>query len=232
AILCIITVCVLVVVPIILISWEIVNQLGGLSGGQGVTDSIDTFVSTAFLKTMNVDAVALKAWIVLSLNDLVNSIIQPIPSYLLSLIIILNGMYYLLFRWDKLSAHIKRYLPFDDNEKIMAEIGNTAALLIQGNVLISALEGLVAFIGFSLVGIHAALIFSVLIFILAFLPGVGVELVWIPLALYYYSISQFTIMLGVIITGLVLNVGIEFFIAARFIGNKSHSHPFIMLIGV
>jgi predicted PurR-regulated permease PerM len=233
AILCIIIAIILVVVPVSLISYELLNQLGGVSKGQGIANAIDAFASTPFLKTMNVDTVALKAWIVMSLDDLVNSTIQSIPIYFLSLIITLNGMYYLLCRWDTLASHIKKYLPFNNNnEKIMCEIGIAAASLIQGNIIISVLEGAIAFVGFSLIGVHAPLILSVLIFILAFLPGIGVELVWIPLALYYLSINDFTTMAGVVLTGLILNIGVEMFFSARFIGNRSHIHPFIMLIGV
>jgi predicted PurR-regulated permease PerM len=72
----------------------------------------------------------------------------------------------------------------------------------------------------------------VLIFIVAFAPGIGPDLIWIPLALYYFAISQYITMWGVIAIGLILMIGIEFFFYNRFVGSKSRIHPFIMMIGV
>ena len=232
AVFCIIITIILIVVPISLISLQILNQVGGVSKGQGISDIIDAFVAQPFLTSLNVDAVGLKAWIVLTMGNLVNSAIQSIPSFGLGLVVTLNGMFYLLCNWDELALHLKKYLPFKDNDKIIHKLAATADAIIHGHVLISVLEGVIAFVGFSLVGVQASLIFAVLIFILAFVPSVGPLLIWGPLALYYLSINQYATMAGVIATGLILMVGIEFFLYTRFVGSKSHIHPFIMLIGV
>jgi len=39
-------------------------------------------------------------------------------------------------------------------------------------------------------------------------------------------------MWGVIVTGIILMVGIEFIFYTRFVGIKSRIHPFILLVGV
>jgi predicted PurR-regulated permease PerM len=223
----------LVVVPIGLISLQVLNQLGGVSKGQGgITSIINAFVAQPFLKSLGVDTVGLNAWIVQTLNNAVNSAIQSIPSFALSLVITLNGMYYLLCNWDELAAHLKNYLPFRNNDKIVTELGKTADAIIFGHVLIAALEGLIAFIAFSLIGVQASLIFAVLIFVMAFIPSVGPFLIWGPLALYYFSINQYGTMWGIAATGLVLMIGVESIFYTRFVGSRSNIHPFIMLIGV
>jgi predicted PurR-regulated permease PerM len=181
---------------------------------------------------LNIDTVGLKAWIVLTLDDLVNSSIRSIPGYFLNLVITLNGMYYILCNWDSLESHLKRYLPFKNSDRMMGELGATSDSIIKSNILISVIEGVASFVGFTLIGIQAPLIFSILIFILAILPGIGVELVWIPMTLYYLSSSQYFVAIGVVAIGLFLNLGIEMFFSPRFIGGRSHIHPFILLIGV
>ena len=229
---CIMITIILVVVPIVLISLQILNQVGGVSTGQGITGIIDAFVAQPFLKSLNIDAVGLKAWVVQTMGNMVNSAIQSIPSFGIGLVITLNGMFYLLCNWDELVSHLKKYLPFSNNDKIITKLGHTADAIIHGHVLIAVLEGVVAFVGFSLIGVQASIIFAVLIFILAFVPSVGPLLIWGPLALYYLSINQYAIMWGVVLIGLVLMVGIEFFLYTRFVGSRSHIHPFIMLIGL
>lgn len=227
---CIAITIILVVVPIGLISLEILNELSGVSTDQGISNTIDTFSTQPFLKNLNIDTTGLKES--LAVNTIVNSIIRAIPNFAIGLVITLNGMFYLLCKWDELSFHLKKYLPFKNKEYVIADLGGTADAIIHGHVLIAVLEGGIALVGFSLVGVQTSLIFAILIFILAFVPSIGPLLVWGPLAVYYFSINHYFTMWGVIITGLILMVGIEFFLYTRFVGSRSHIHPFIMLLGV
>ena len=232
ALFCIMITIVVVVVPIGLTTIEVVNQLGGVSSGKGISNMIDVFVAQPFLKSMNVDPVGLKASIVLTINGIVDTTIQSIPSFVIGLVVTLNAMFYLLCRWDDLSSHLKKYLPFKDNDKMVAKLGGTTDAIILGHGSVSVLEGIVAFIGFSLVGVQASLIFAVLVFIFAFMPGIGTELIWIPLALFYFSIGQYATAGGVVLIGLILWIGIEFYFYTRFVGGRSNIHPFILLVGV
>jgi predicted PurR-regulated permease PerM len=232
ALLCIIITIVVVVVPIGVISLQILNQVSGVSTSQKIANIVGALVTQPFIKGINIDAVSLKASIVLAMNNIVNSTINSVPSFALGLVITLNGMFYLLCNWDNLVSHLKKYLPFKNNDTIITELGGTADAIIHGHVLIAVLEAAIAFVGFSLFGVDASLIFAVLIFILAFVPSIGPFLVWGPLALYYFSIGQYATMWGIILTGLILMIGIEFFLYTRFVGSRSKIHPFIMLLGV
>jgi predicted PurR-regulated permease PerM len=232
ALFCIVTAIILVVVPIGLISVEILNQMGGISEGKGISNMLDAFVAQPFLKSINVDQAELKASLVQTINNMISATIQSIPNFAVGLLISLNGMFYLLCKWDMLSSHLIKYLPFKNNDARIIGFGNTAEAIIHGNVLVSLLEAAIAFVGFSLVGVQASLIFAVLIFIFAFMPSIGTELIWIPLALYYFSINQYATSLWIILIGLFLWIGIEFYFSTRFVGSRSHIHPFIMLIGI
>ncbi|MFA6213731.1 MAG: AI-2E family transporter [Candidatus Micrarchaeia archaeon] len=232
ALFCLAITVILVVVPIFLITIEILNQVGGISKGQGLARMLDTFLGQPFLKSLNIDTDGLKASIVLAIDALVNSLIMSAPNFIIGLVVTLNGMFYLLCRWDELSSHLKKYLPFKDNDKTVAKLGSTTDAIVLGHGSVSLLEGVIAFIGFSLVGVQASLVFAALVFIFAFMPGIGTELIWIPLALYYFSIGQYATAGGILILGLILWIGIEFYFYTRFVGGRSHIHPFILLVGV
>ncbi len=181
---------------------------------------------------MGIDPVALKASIVSGMGGIVNSTIQSIPNFVIGLVVTLNCIFYLLCKWDELASHLKKYLPFKDNDRVVSKLGSTADAIIMGHGSVSVLEGIIAFIGFSLVGVQASLIFAVILFVFAFMPGIGTELVWIPLALYYFSINHYATAGGVLIIGLILWIGIEFYFYTRFVGGRSNIHPFVLLVGV
>jgi len=232
ALICIALVILLIIVPVTFIALQLMDQVGEVSRGHGIADILATSAAQPLLHSLNIDPNGLKEWLVVTTNNIINSAIQSIPSFAIGLVITVNAMFYLLRNWGDLAIHLNRYLPFKNNEKIITELGRTADAIIRGHGMVSALEAVIAFIGFTLVGVQASLIFSVLIFILAFVPSVGPLLIWGPLALYYFSIGQYATAVGVLATGLVLLIGIEFIFYTRFVGFRSHIHPFIMLIGV
>ena len=232
ALLCIVTAILLIVIPICLISIDVLNQVKAASHGQGVGEIIDTLAAQPMLKSVNVDSTDFKAWANEVLDRTINSAVQSIPSFAIGILITINGMFYLLCNWDELAAHLKKYLPFKDNGKIITKLSKTADAIIRGNVIVSLLEAVIAFVGFYLLGIQASLIFAVLILIFAFMPSVGTELIWGAMALYYFLTNQYMTMWGVLAIGLILWIGIEFFFAARFVGSRARIHPFILLIGV
>ena len=232
ALLCIVTAILLIVIPICLISIDVLNQVKAASHGQGVGEIIDTLAAQPMLKSVNVDSTDFKAWANEVLDRTINSAVQSIPSFAIGILITINGMFYLLYNWDELAAHLKKYLPFKDNGKIITKLSKTVDAIIRGNVIVSLLEAVIAFVGFYLLGIQASLIFAVLILIFAFMPSVGTELIWGAMALYYFLTNQYMTMWGVLAIGLILWIGIEFFFAARFVGSRARIHPFILLIGV
>ncbi|MFA6907307.1 MAG: AI-2E family transporter [Candidatus Micrarchaeia archaeon] len=232
AILCLLATIIVIVVPISLIAVGILDQMSGISTNQEISNIVDAFTARPFLRGLSINTVDLKAAIILAVNNMTNSAIESIPNVIIGLVVTLNCMFYLMCNWNQLASHMKKYLPFKNNDKMLAELGGTADAIIRGHGSVSLLEGVIAFFGFSLLGIQASLIFAVVLFIFAFMPGIGTELVWVPMAFYYFSIGQYATMWGIIAIGLLLWVGIEFYFYTRFVGAKSRIHPFLLLIGV
>ena len=175
--LCVVATIITVIVPIVLISIYVLDQLGGVSSSQEISTIIDAVVAQPLLDDIGVDPAGIKEWFNNAIDDAVNSTIQAIPSSAISVVVIVNGIFYLLCNWDALSAHLKRYLPFRNNEKMIAELDVTASAIIHSTALLSLLEAIIAFVGFTIFGVQGALVLSVIIFILAFAPSVGSDLV-------------------------------------------------------
>ena len=171
ALICIIVVIFLVIVPVSFISLQLLDQVGEVSRGHGIADILSTSAVQPLLHSLNIDPNGLKEWVVLTTNNIISSSIQSIPSLAIGLVITINAMFYLLRNWGDLAIHLERYLPFKNNGTIITELGRTADAIIRGHGLVSVLEATIAFIGFTLVGVQASLIFSVLIFVLAFIPA-------------------------------------------------------------
>ncbi len=96
---------------------------------------------------------------------------------------------------------VERLIPMnrDDLENILGTIYRTTLAVVYGAVGTALIQAILGFIGYSLVGIKFALLWSVLTFFAAFIPPFGASAVWFPLAVYtFFNIDPWkAVFLGV-----------------------------------
>ena len=94
------------------------------------------------------------------------------------------------------------------------------------------IEFVVGVIGFYLVGVKAYILLPALIFLFAFIPGLGPVLVWGPLAIFYIALQDYPTGIGVIIVGLIISLVIEILLRNKLVGSSTGINPLVMLIGI
>lgn len=141
-------------------------------------------------------------------------------------------MYYILLRWDTITFTLKELIPFKNKNKVANDIDSSTRGIVYGMLLIAIIEFIVAGAGFYLSGVKAYLLLAALIAFLAFIPGLGPIVVWVPTALVFLASGNYLTALGVIITGCLLTFFIEIVIANKITSKKAKLDPLITLIGV
>jgi predicted PurR-regulated permease PerM len=232
AALCVLVAVVLVVVPMGLVIIGMVNEAGDAVSQSGITHYITLIASHPLLHGFNLNATTLQKQFNQYVSDTATSILQSVPNLTVGLIITLIGMFYILLSWKTLSEQLKKHIPSTNKERIIKELDKTTHAILYGTLVMAVLEFGVAYVGFSLAGVGASLIIAALIFVLAFIPVIDTILVWVPLALYYFSTQNYVVALGVVLVGIVLTVGIETLLYAKWIGDRTSIHPFVMMVGV
>ena len=79
---------------------------------------------------------------------------------------------------------------------------------------------------------HLKVLLLFLSFFLAFIPGLGSAIVWVPLAIYYLFFENWFTFIGVVVTGVILSVFVDTILRTKLLGKKSNINPYIMLIGI
>ena len=82
---------------------------------------------------------------------------------------------------------------------------------VKGNILVAAAQGALGGLAFWALGVHAAMLWAVVMAFLSLLPVVGAALIWAPVALYLLATGQLwqgigLIAFGVFVIGLIDNV--------------------------
>ena len=143
-------------------------------------------------------------------------------------------LYFMLVNGKKMEVTIYEHTPLhDDNvNKLGKEINNMVISNAVGIPLIALLQGVVAVIGYLIIGVKEPWFWFVVTCITAMLPVVGAALAYVPIAIIFFANGDITqgiamLIFGFGIIGLVDNI--FRFTLARKIGNV---HPLITVFGV
>ena len=176
-----------------------------------------------------------------SINKLGNLISTGIPKLLnatFNTLATIFFMYFILFfmlvNGKKMEVTIYEYIPLQDEnvDRLGKEVNNMVVSNAIGIPLIAILQGIVALIGYLIIGVDQPWFWFVVTCITAMLPVAGAALAYIPLAIIFFADGDTTrgiIMLiyGFGIIGVADNV-FRFWLA-RKIGDV---HPLITIFGV
>ncbi|SDW83142.1 AI-2E family transporter [Nitrosomonas communis] len=100
----------------------------------------------------------------------------------------------------------------DERERLLFQnIAGVARATVKGNLLVAMLQGTLGGLIFWILGIPSPLLWGVIMAIFSMIPVIGAGLVWVPAAIYLYTITQWfeaTVLIayGVFIIGLADNV--------------------------
>lgn len=134
-------------------------------------------------------------------------------DFIIGLGIMLYLLFFLLRDGKALAERIKQVVPLRADQKT-ALFGRFAVVVratVKGSVLVAIAQGTLGGLAFWFLGIHAALLWAVLMAFLALVPAIGAGLVWLPVAIYLLATGAVwqgvsLILYGVLVIGLVDNL--------------------------
>lgn len=229
---CVMVAIILVIVPMLTVMIEIINQTGDALSKQSISKYIILVATHPLLRGFNLNSVMLQTQFNQFISDATSSVLGSLPDLAVGLFITLIGMYYALCKWDNLSTELRKYIPSTHKDRILRELNQNTQAMLYGTLAMAILEFFLSYIGFTLLGVEASLILAALIFVLAFLPSIGPIMVWAPMAIFYAANQQYEIALGIGVIGIILTFGIETVLYAKWIGDRTRIHPFVMIVGV
>jgi len=157
---------------------------------------------------------------------------QGTANFILSVFIMLYLLYFLLRDGGALSRRIKAAVPLDGEQKrgLFEKFTVVVRAMVKGTILVAIVQGALGGLIFWLLGIHAAVLWGVVMAFLSLLPAVGAAVVWLPVALYLLatgSVWQGVVLIafGAGVIGLVDNV-----LRPYLVGKDTRMPDYVVLI--
>ena len=153
-------------------------------------------------------------------------------DFTISLGIMLYLLFFLLRDGRTLAEQIKETVPLRTDQKsaLFARFADVVRATVKGGILVAIAQGALGGLAFWFLGVHAPLLWAVLMAFLSLLPAIGAGLVWVPVAIYFLATGAIwqgvgLIAYGVLVIGLVDNVLRPF-----LVGKDSKLPDYVVLI--
>lgn len=228
----VIIVSLIIIVPITFVTIELAQQTSDKLSKESLTESLNSLLNLPLISSIEINPETISDMIFSTIISVIKSMITSIPFIALTIVVTTIGVYYILQNWDSLIAFLEKFIPFKDRSAIKREVGNATKNIVYGYMLIALIEFAISSIGFYLSGIKFFILLPIAIAILAFIPGLGPMMIWVPVLIVQLASESYASAMGVLITGLIVSVGIDNILAPKIVGSKSKIHPFIMLLGI
>ncbi len=159
---------------------------------------------------------------------------SSILSFILNLIIFLMALYFFLRQGAVFERHIVEKSPLHDEDGriILKHLSRTVNSVVRGSLVIAAVQGTLAGIGFAIFGLPNPALWGAATSIAALVPGVGTTLVIIPAVIYLFIFGNVGASIGLLAWGLLLVGLIDNFLGPYLIGKGARMHPLIIFLSV
>jgi predicted PurR-regulated permease PerM len=157
---------------------------------------------------------------------------QDTFDFLVSFFIALYLMFFLLRDGPGLALALRAALPL--HQRYQRELGEKFATVIRatvkGNIAVAALQGALGGLAFWFLGVHAPVLWAVLMAFLSLLPAVGAGLVWAPVALYFLATGEIWQGLGLIAYGVLVIGLMDNLLRPLLVGKDTKMPDYVVLV--
>jgi len=160
--------------------------------------------------------------------------LQNVISLTLNLVIMYLIVYYALTENKKTTDTIKTILPFNEKHasRLMKEFTHVINVTFIGNGAASIVIGVLLAGAFFLFGFEHFFFWLVAGIIMAFIPIIGIQILWIPAGIYLFITGDYVSGAGIIVWGAFLSYIFDGYIRQKVQRDVGEIHPLVSLIGM
>lgn len=178
------------------------------------------------------------AELISQLIGMLQDIIKVIPNVLLQIFITIFSIYYFLVHGDDLYKFFADLFPISEKryKQIVTRFDNLSRGVIIGQVFVGVIQGVLAWLGFFILGVPSPILWGSLTAIISMIPLFGAAIVWVPVDIYLFLVGTMTgnyvpaiclLIYGVFVISLIDNI-----LKPKIVGDNANIHPLIVLFGI
>ena len=170
----------------------------------------------------------------LFLYEQARAITSNILQFLVNFFFMLLIIFYLLIDRQRLLSFVVDLspLPDDQDEKLFQKFKDMAGAILIGNGLGGLIQGILGGIVFAVFGLKSPFLWGVIMGLMAFLPILGIGIIFIPAAIYLFLVGRIAAGIFFIIFYVILSGGIEYIFKPRLVGHRVQMHTLLVFLSI
>ncbi|MBI4151459.1 AI-2E family transporter [Candidatus Woesearchaeota archaeon] len=170
----------------------------------------------------------------LYIYDKITGFIASIVSFIIFFLVMVFSLFYFLDHGEEIKTTILSILPLtkSDKRRIVQRLEESIKAVIGGNVTTAFLQGVASSLIFALLGVPSPLFWGMLIAFLAFIPGLGPSLIWIPITIIFVIQGAFLKAFILVAASLLILTSIETLLKPKIIGAKIQMSTYAVFMSV
>ena len=164
----------------------------------------------------------------------IGPIVTSLASVFLYVFLSLFGFFYLLKDGERFKNKVVSLLPLEPeySEEIFSRLEHAVNSVIRGTLVIAAIQGIVAGLGFAIFGVPNAVLWGTIAALTALVPTLGTSLVVVPAVIYLFITGNAGAGFGLIAWGFLAVGLIDNTLSPYVMKRGIKIHPFLILLSV
>lgn len=152
--------------------------------------------------------------------------------FIVNVCIMLYLLFFLLREGDVLFGNIRKAIPLHAEQQrvLFTKFTTAVRATVKGGIFVAILQGMLGGLIFWFLGIHAPLLWGVIMAFLSLLPAIGASLVWLPVAIYLLATGALWQGLALIAFGALVMGLADNFLRPALVGKDTRLPSYIVLI--
>ncbi|MFC1876112.1 AI-2E family transporter [Thermodesulfobacteriota bacterium] len=170
----------------------------------------------------------------LFLYNQARSIASNMLAFFINFFMMLLVIYYLLVDGGRLVSFIVDLSPLPSNQDqiLLKKFKDMAGAILIGNGAGGLIQGMAGGVVFSIFGLPSPFLWGFIMGLLAFLPIIGIGMVFIPAAIYLFLKGRIAASIFFIVFYVVLSGGVEYLFKPKLVGQQVKMHTLLVFLAI
>lgn len=170
----------------------------------------------------------------LFLYDQARAVASNMLAFFINFFLMLLISYFLLTDGDKLIAFIVDLspLPSEQDNKLFSKFREISGSILLVNGLGGLIQGTLGGIVFAIFGLKSPFLWGLIMGLLAFLPILGIGIVFIPAAIYLFLKGSIGAGIFFVVFYLLLSSFIEYLLKPKLVGQRVRMHTLLVFLSI
>lgn len=169
-----------------------------------------------------------------SLSTLGTWLVKNAAFMMLNLFVMGFALFFLFRDGERIVRRVMDLVPMESSHKehILERLNQTLTAVVRGSFITAVTQGILAGIGFAVVGIQFSVLLGFCTVFLALVPFVGAAVAWLPASIYFFATGSLWKGVFLLIWGAGVVSLADNFLKPIIIGEKANLPIFLLFFGI